>query len=104
MTPASWNVLKDYADNFLSVPDYIAAKGMRVLGNPAGNDPRVISGESGAVTVGLVVEIFQNQELGWLKDMLKLDEHSKILCISTEGDTDKENYRKVVWDGWNPGF
>lgn len=99
-----WNVLKDYADNFLSVPDYIAAKGMRVLGNPAGNDPRVISGESGAVTVGLVVEIFQNQELGWLKDMLKLDEHSKILCISTEGDTDKENYRKVVWDGWNPGF
>lgn len=99
-----WNVLRDYADNFLSVPDYIAAKGMRVLGNPLGDDARVISGESGAVTVGLVVEIFQNPELGWLKDMLKLDEHSKILCISTEGDTDKENYRKVVWDGSNPGF
>ena len=28
-----WNVLRDYADNFISCPDYAAAQGMRVLGN-----------------------------------------------------------------------
>jgi len=100
----SWDVLKDYADNFLSIPDYVAAKGMRVLGNPLGDDPRVISGESGAATVGLVTEVLQSPGLEWLKKMLMLDENSRILCFSTEGDTDRENYRKIVWDGLNPSF
>ena len=27
---------------------------------------------------------------------LGLDENSVVLCFSTEGDTDKENYRKIV--------
>ena len=27
---------------------------------------------------------------------LKIDENPKILCISTEGDTDVEGYRNVV--------
>ena len=31
---------------------------------------------------------------------LGLGEDSVILCFSTEGDTDKENYRRIVWDGW----
>ncbi len=96
----AWNILKDYADNFVSMPDYVAAKGMRVLGNPLPGDDRVISGESGAATLGLVAEVLQNKELEWLKKELKLDEYSKVLCISTEGDTDKENYRRIVWDGW----
>lgn len=94
-----WNILSDYADNFVSIPDWIAAKGMRVLGNPLRDDPRVISGESGAATIGLVTEILHNPTLGWLKDMLKLDKASRILCFSTEGDTDRENYRRIVWDG-----
>lgn len=99
--PIAWDILKDYADNFVSMPDYIAAKGMRVLGNPLSEDPRVISGESGASTLGFVAEVLQNKELEWLKEQLRLDENSKILCFSTEGDTDKENYRRVVWDGWH---
>lgn len=97
--PIAWDIMRDYADNFVSMPDYIAAKGMRVLGNPLPADPRVISGESGASAFGLVAEVLQNPELGWLKEQLKLDENSKILCISTEGDTDRDNYRRIVWDG-----
>lgn len=27
---------------------------------------------------------------------------ARILCISTEGDTDAENYRRIVWDGAHP--
>lgn len=98
-----WNILKDYASDFVSMPDHIAAKGMRILGNPIGNDPRVISGESGASTLGLVAEVLKQKSLGWLREQLKLDENSRILCFSTEGDTDKENYRKIVWDGAYPG-
>ena len=94
-----WKVLDACAENFLSVPDCIAAKGMRVLGNPVGEDARVISGESGAVTAGLVAEVMQKENLRQLRDKLHLNRDSVVLCISTEGDTDRENYRRIVWDG-----
>ncbi|ABO48808.1 diaminopropionate ammonia-lyase [Desulforamulus reducens MI-1] len=97
-----WEILKNYTDNFISCPDYAAAKGMRILGNPAARDERVISGESGAATFGCVAEIMTNPELKHIKEALKLDENSRVLFFSTEGDTDRENYRAVVWDGRFP--
>ena len=100
----AWNILHDYADDFISMPDYVAAKGMRILGNPLNGDPSVISGESGASTTGLVAEILQNESLDWLRSQLRLDASSRILCISTEGDTDKANYRRIVWDGLHPSY
>jgi diaminopropionate ammonia-lyase len=75
---------------------------MRVLGNPIGDDRRIISGESGAVTAGIVYELLTEESLLGLKKKIGLDENSVILLISTEGDTDKENYRRIVWDGHIP--
>ena len=94
-----WNILHSNCENFLSVPDYISAHGMRVLGNPLKGDKRVISGESGAVTLGIVSYIMQHQELNHLKKALQLDENSLILLFSTEGDTYKKGYRDIVWNG-----
>lgn len=99
-----YDVLINYSDNFVSCPDYVTAKGMRVMGNPIKNDKKIISGESGAVTLGLVTEIMSNKNLEWLKKELKLDENSRILCFSTEGDTDKESYRDIVWNGKYPSY
>lgn len=99
-----YEVLRDYSDNFVSCPDYITAKGMRVMGNPVGDDKKIISGESGAVTLGLVTEIMHNKNLEWLKEELKLDENSRILCFSTEGNTDKESYKDIVWNGKYPSY
>lgn len=97
-----WDILRAHADHFLSVADPVAAKGMRVLGNPLPGDEPVISGESGAVTLGVAVELFENEALDALKKSIGLDANSRILCISTEGDTDREHYRTVVWDGIYP--
>ncbi|MFW2489921.1 diaminopropionate ammonia-lyase [Clostridium chromiireducens] len=99
-----YEVLHDYSDNFVSCPDYVTAKGMRVMGNPVESDKKIISGESGAVTVGLIAEILENKDLQWLKEELKLDENSRILCFSTEGNTDKESYRDIVWNGKYPSY
>lgn len=101
--PIAWEILDACARNFLSVPDYIAAQGMRILGNPLGADPRIISGESGAVTAGLAAEVMRREELAPLREQLGLGRDSVLLCISTEGDTDRENYRSIVWDGKCPG-
>ena len=98
----AWDILKHCADHFISCPDYVAAKGMRILGNPAGKDGRMIAGESGASAFGCAAEIMTNPDLAWLKNALELDEHARELFFSTEGDTDKENYRAIVWDGKYP--
>ncbi len=99
-----WQQLQAYASYFLSVPDWVAAQGMRVLGNPLPGDTRIISGESGAVTVGAATQILTRGSLASLRQDLGLGPDSRILCFSTEGDTDRENYRRIVWDGAWPAL
>ena len=38
-------------------------------------------------------------EYGDIREKLGLNRDSRVLFFSTEGDTDKENYRSIVWDG-----
>ena len=94
-----WSVLQAYAGYFASIPEYVAANGMRILASPLPGDQPVISGESGAAAFGFVTEILRRAEYAPLKEQLGLGPDSRILCISTEGDTDRDNYRRIVWDG-----
>ncbi len=98
----SWEILKSKTSFFVSLPDYAAARAMRVLGAPVQGDPRVVSGESGAAGMGLVLEALTNPAFADLKKALKLDASSRILMFSTEGDTDPDMYKKIVWDGAYP--
>lgn len=99
----SWKILRDNSDFSVSCDDSIAARGMRVLSSPLGNDQRVISGESGAVGLGLFTVLSEKkEEYAELMKALKIDENSRILCISTEGDTDVEGFKNVVWNGAHP--
>ena len=100
----AWNILRDYSAMFVSCPDWVAAKGMRVLGNPLGDDPRIISGESGAVTTGLLFKLLEDKGLEEARSALQLDGNSRILLINTEGDTDPSKYRSIVWDGEYPSY
>ncbi|MDF7680222.1 diaminopropionate ammonia-lyase [Enterobacteriaceae bacterium ESL0689] len=100
--PLGWEVLRNCATQFVSCEDTVAALGMRVLGNPAGHDPRVISGESGAVGLGLLAAVHFNPQREALMHTFKLDSHSVVLVISTEGDTDVKQYREIVWQGKYP--
>ncbi|GMK40840.1 PLP-dependent lyase/thiolase [Paenibacillus sp. CCS19] len=102
--PAAWELLQDYGDLYVSCPDTVAAKGMRMLGNPLGDDPVVISGESGAVTAGLLDQLMTDPALAEAKDRIGLHANSHVLLVSTEGDTDPARYRDVVWDGMFPSF
>ena len=95
----AWDVLRQCADAFISCPDYAAADGMRILAAPRRGDTPIVSGESGAATLGCAANILLRESLCDLKQALHLDETSRLLFISTEGDTDKDNYRKVVWGG-----
>lgn len=98
----AFRILSYYADGCFSLDDEIAALGMRVLGNPLGDDPKIISGESGAaVGIGLLQQLHE-KELTQLKKATGINEGSRILFINTEGDTDKAHYLDVVWKGLHP--
>ena len=90
-----WNIIRQTARAFVSCPDDYAAAGMRVLGRPQGSDPAIVSGESGAVTLGVAHACMTDPALADLKAALGLNSGSRILCISTEGDTDPVNYQAV---------
>lgn len=98
----SWGILRDYAAAYISCPDYLAADGMRILGAPLPGDPQIVSGESGAITTGVLYWLMRHPAARGQRDALGLNEHSTVLLISTEGDTAPETYRKVVWFGAYP--
>lgn len=91
-----WEIIKNVATGFISCDDSYAAAGMRLLGRPLEGDTPVVSGESGAVTAGVAVAICQEPTLAELKARLGIDENSRILVLSTEGDTDRENYQRIL--------
>lgn len=97
----SWDILRNHVDTFVSCPDWVTAKGMRILATPVKGDTPVTAGESGAVTMGLLYTIMTNDAYKDLREQLNLNEDSKVLLFSTEGDTDPDRYRSIVWDGVN---
>ncbi len=101
-SPIAWNILRDCTDVFIKCPDYVAAKGMRVYGVPLRGDPFIVSGESGAVTLGALMFIMERPELADLRELLGLDENSQVLLVNSEGNTDPNHFRRVVWDGAAP--
>jgi diaminopropionate ammonia-lyase len=98
----SWEILKNHARFFVSAPDWVASRGMRVLAVPVKGDEKVISGESGAVTTGLLFTLMRNDEYRDLREALGMNSESEVLLFSTEGNTDPEKFRDVVWDGEFP--
>ncbi|MDR0576589.1 MAG: diaminopropionate ammonia-lyase [Candidatus Accumulibacter sp.] len=96
--PIAWELLRDYASAFASCTDSVALLGMRLLGRPLPGDPPIVSGESGAVTAGLLALLMRSPDMAQTRSQLALDENSRVLLISTEGDTDPRRYREIVED------
>ena len=83
----AWDILRDYSDYFVSCSDKISKNGMRMLANPLLGDSKIVSGESGAVGLGLLIEILKDDLYNDVKESLGLSEDSLVLIFSTEGDT-----------------
>lgn len=97
----SWDILKNHVDCFISAEDIIAARGMRMLSAPLKGDAQVISGESGAAPFGALATIMLNEEYSELRKKLDLNSNSKVLLFSTEGDTDPQRWKNIIWEAKN---
>ena len=99
INPLAWDIIKNYSRFCLSCRDEVAALGMRLWGNPLGDDEKIIAGESGAIGGGVIglLDKYHN-----LKTDLKLKKDSVMLFFNTEGDTFPDKYRDIVWGGLLP--
>ncbi len=91
-----WAILRDYAMGFFACADTVAEAGVRLLARPLGADPAIVSGESGAVTAGLVAMLKERSEMRPIAEAIALGPESKILLFSTEGATDPESYARIA--------
>lgn len=94
----SWDILKNHVTCFIAAEDPVAARGMRMLAAPLKGDAQVTSGESGAAPFGVLATIMKCDEYKELRTALRLDRESRVLLFSTEGDTDPERWRNIVWE------
>jgi diaminopropionate ammonia-lyase len=98
----AWEILKNHVHFFTSLPNWVASRGMRLLAAPLKGDDKIVSGESGAVTTGLLYTLLHDKEYNDFREALGLNKDSVVLLFSTEGDTDPDKYRDIVWDGDYP--
>ena len=92
-SPMAWDILKGLTSAYVACEDAVAARGMRALARPLAADKAIISGESGAATMGALLEVAGDEAA---RAALGLDARARVLLFSTEGDTDPVNYRRVM--------
>ncbi len=92
----AFDILCAYGDYFIKCDDEITKTGMRILGKCESGDEKIISGESGAVTTGLIYNLLSNDSNRELVNELNLNKNSRILLFSTEGDTDSDFYKSII--------
>ena len=92
-SPIAWDILKGLTAAYLSCEDAAAARGMRALARPLAGDRAIVSGESGAATMGALLDAAADEKA---REALGLDGNARVLLFSTEGDTDPVNYRRVM--------
>lgn len=97
LSTLGWAVLRRHAEWLLTCEDDVARGGMRLLAAANGfGAPRVVSGESGAVTAGALAALCGARSGGAAREALGLTAGARVLLISTEGDTDESVYRRTL--------
>ena len=94
--PLAWNVIDSFADMALACENLECELGMRLMGRPCGTDPKIISGESGAVPLGVLHEVMTEKTYTGIREAFGLGADSVVLLVNTEGATDPEHYRRVM--------
>jgi diaminopropionate ammonia-lyase len=93
VSPVAWDILKHGINHYATLSDAHALEAMRIFAQPLGNDPKIVSGETGSTGLGLLLAAQDNAQI-W--SALGLNAQSRVLLIGSEGDTDPTIYKEVV--------
>lgn len=94
----AWRVLSRLGDAFMTVDEEDAVSVMNRLARPVGDDPAIVSGESGGAGLAGLIRAAGHKDM---RATLGLDANSRVLIINSEGATDPGRYAELV--GMAPG-
>lgn len=89
----AWRILARLSDAFMTVADEAAVAAMNRLARPCGDDPAIVSGESGAAGLAGLTGAAADPAI---RAALRLDASSRVLLVNTEGATDPGRYAELV--------
>ncbi|SFP36856.1 diaminopropionate ammonia-lyase [Mesorhizobium sp. NFR06] len=89
----AWRVLARVGDAFMTVDEEDAVAVMKRLARPSGNDPAIVSGESGGAGLAGLIRAAGDKAM---RTALGLDANSRVLAINSEGATDPGRYAELV--------
>jgi diaminopropionate ammonia-lyase len=92
----AWPLVKLGFDLFMTVSDDYAIRAMRTYYDPSGDDPRVVSGESGAAGLAALMALSEDTAASGVREKLGITPDSTILLLNTEGDTDPVMFDSTV--------
>jgi diaminopropionate ammonia-lyase len=95
-SPAAWPAIAALTDAFVAIRDEDAIAAMRTFADPAGDDPRVEAGPSGACGLGALMAIMRDRDLEPVRAHLALSSTSQVVVINSEGATDPDLYARLV--------
>jgi len=81
----AWSILREEAQDFMTISDQVVAPALLLLMSPLGSDPVIEAGESAVAGLAAAIMSSRRKEL---RDALRLDGNSVILAIGSEGITD----------------
>ncbi|TIW70116.1 MAG: diaminopropionate ammonia-lyase, partial [Mesorhizobium sp.] len=85
----AWRVLSRIGDAFMTVDEDEAVSVMSRLARPSGDDPAIVSGESGGAGLAGLIRAAGDKKL---RAALGLDAGSRVLIVNSEGATDPGRY------------
>ncbi|RWF26486.1 MAG: diaminopropionate ammonia-lyase [Mesorhizobium sp.] len=89
----AWRVLSRIGDAFMTVDEADAVSVMSRLARPSGDDPAIVSGESGGAGLAGLIRAAGDKKL---RAALGLDAGSRVLIVNSEGATDPGRYADLV--------
>ncbi|HEQ98972.1 MAG TPA: diaminopropionate ammonia-lyase [candidate division Zixibacteria bacterium] len=92
----AWPFIKQGIDIFITVTDRDAVEAMRTYYYPHVNDPRIVSGESGASSLAALKVLCLHDDYKDALNSIGLNKQSTVVLLNTEADTDPEFFKNAV--------
>jgi len=92
----AWPIIKQGIDLFISISDRHCEEAVRRYYYPTGDDPRIVSGESGAAGLAGLLALDKENAFAGVGEKLGIGADSRILLINTEGATDPVSFQEII--------
>ena len=96
VSPLAFDAVLPIVDAYVAIDDPWAHDAMRRFARPAGDDPVIAAGASGAAALGGLLAVCAEPTMAAVRERLQLGPSARVLVIVSEGVTDPQLRSQVL--------